>query len=145
MQLTILEHRERNLEVFKKLSGLEARIFATQEVVQENFVKLFDHEKDHFQIIHSEVKHGVSISMKKYFRSTETRKLFVNKKKFYLASHGRGVIKPMIMQETNPLERKIIYERFPYLEFLEEWNIGTTINSIFKHNLFTPKKALAWL
>lgn len=164
LKVTTLRDTNTNLAAFQKLEPREARVLAHQRGVTQHRTVLFEStDSTDFTILYEVIKYGVSSNLKKYRRVKVERRISCKNKKVYMydnTTSNKVLIRQATVQmfhqnditgvdfrgpngETRLSEQDILYSKFPFLKFLPENDLHIAINTVFKKELFTLKKAIS--
>ena len=123
----------------------KARIIALSKDCRVYETWLFEDSDDTFRIISVEIKYGVSTNNKLYFRKKETRKLFINKGKFYIVENKR--IMPVYLANlTSNSEKEVLKSKFSWIRFLEETGLSNMLfNTVVNYKLYNYNDCVKYL
>jgi hypothetical protein len=144
MEIKVIKTTNQHYEEFKKAEIDRARVLAIQKKVLVSETVLFQHNEGTFQYVSQKKTYGISITNKRYCRIKIERALYVKGWKSFYLKRGNKLM-PAYLPSLLCEEKKLIYDKFPFLKFLEDENIYLSLNVVFKNKLFTPKKAIAFL
>jgi len=144
MAIEILSSTETNVSKFKEIyeqDRFKARIFALENLPQENILTYNFVSPGNFQIFRTVKTYGVSKTLKLYARKKDFQKYIVSSKGFYKIE--RRSIFPICLSNLDSDVRDIFIKNLSWVRFIIECRFDNVLfNTVQRYKLYSRDKVL---